>query len=229
VRSRLDHLTAKRGPTDVRAPRFEWRKTDYWGCRRCTCLNTGCRPSAYDLHRRVPGVKRGQWKNGFYSSRSACRSRTSACDPTANLLAEQRATTLRSNDSANADFGIARSAPLYHRSARQFLWNCSAACLHGIFGIISYLVAQRNREFGIRMALGANRSQITQLVLLRGARIAIIGCLCGLTLFIFASRLLLTSLYRTKWYDPLRFASYQLSSLLWSCSPPGCRHAKLPK
>lgn len=60
----------------------------------------------------------------------------------------------------------------------------------GIFGVISYLVAQRNREFGVRMALGANRSQIAQLVLLRGARIAMIGCLCGLTLSIFASRLL---------------------------------------
>lgn len=73
----------------------------------------------------------------------------------------------------------------------------------GIFGVITYLVAQRNREFGVRMALGANRSQIAQLVLLRGARIAMIGCLCGLTLSIFASRLLLTSLYRTKWYDPV--------------------------
>ena len=53
------------------------------------------------------------------------------------------------------------------------------------------------------MALGANRSQIAHLVLLRGARIAVIGCLCGLILSIFASRLLLTSLYRTNWYDPV--------------------------
>jgi predicted permease len=73
----------------------------------------------------------------------------------------------------------------------------------GIFGVISYLVAQRSREFGVRMALGANRSQIAHLVLSRGAGIAITGCLCGLTLSIFASRLLLTSLYRTNWYDPV--------------------------
>lgn len=73
----------------------------------------------------------------------------------------------------------------------------------GIFGVISYLVAQRSREFGVRMALGANRAQIAHLVLSRGAGIAIFGCLCGLSLSVFASRLLLTSLYQTKWYDPV--------------------------
>ncbi len=73
----------------------------------------------------------------------------------------------------------------------------------GIFGVISYLVAQRSSEFGVRMALGASRSQITNLVLSRGARIAVAGCLCGLALSAFASRLLLTSLYRTDWYDPV--------------------------
>ena len=73
----------------------------------------------------------------------------------------------------------------------------------GIFGVISYLVAQRSREFGVRMALGANRNHIAHLVLARGARIAVVGCLCGLALSTFASRLLLTSLYQTNWYDPV--------------------------
>jgi predicted permease len=73
----------------------------------------------------------------------------------------------------------------------------------GIFGVISYLVAQRSSEFGVRMALGASRSQITNLVLSRGAIIAVAGCLCGLALSAFASRLLLSSLYRTDWYDPV--------------------------
>jgi ABC-type antimicrobial peptide transport system permease subunit len=73
----------------------------------------------------------------------------------------------------------------------------------GNFGVISYLVAQRSSEFGVRMALGASRSQISNLVLSRGAIIAANGCLCGLILSAFASRLLLTSLYRTDWYDPV--------------------------
>ena len=72
----------------------------------------------------------------------------------------------------------------------------------GIFGVISYLVSQRRREFGVRVALGANRSQITLLVLARGAWIAFAGCAGGLALSVFASRLLETSLYRTNRYDP---------------------------
>jgi predicted permease len=73
----------------------------------------------------------------------------------------------------------------------------------GIFGVISYLVSQRCREFGVRIALGANRSQITRLVLARGAWIAAAGCVGGMALSLFASRLLVTSLYRTNRYDPL--------------------------
>jgi len=53
------------------------------------------------------------------------------------------------------------------------------------------------------MALGANRSQIVQLVLTRGAWIAIGGCAGGLVLSIFASRLLMSSLYQTNRYDPV--------------------------
>jgi len=80
----------------------------------------------------------------------------------------------------------------------------------GIFGVISYLVAQRSREFGVRMALGANRSQITHLVLARATRIAIVGCLIGLGLSIFTSRLLLASLYQTNRYDPLMLCTVPL-------------------
>ena len=80
----------------------------------------------------------------------------------------------------------------------------------GIFGVISYLVAQRSREFGVRMALGANRSQITRLVLARGVWIATAGCACGLGLSLFASRLLQTSLYRTNRYDPAMLCTVPL-------------------
>lgn len=72
----------------------------------------------------------------------------------------------------------------------------------GIFGVISYLVAQRSREFGVRIALGATRSQITRLVIARGSWIATAGCLCGLALSIFTSQLLTASLYRTSRCDP---------------------------
>lgn len=72
----------------------------------------------------------------------------------------------------------------------------------GIFGVISYLVAQRTREFGVRMALGADRLNIARLVLRRGANIALAGCLCGLALSVLASHLLRASLYHTGPFDP---------------------------
>jgi predicted permease len=84
----------------------------------------------------------------------------------------------------------------------------------GVFGVISYLVAQRSSEFGVRLALGADRSQIVSLVLKRGAKLAFVGCLCGLVLSAFASRLLLASLYRTDWYDPAMLSVVPLLLIL---------------
>jgi len=100
----------------------------------------------------------------------------------------------------------------------------------GIFGVISYLVAQRSREFGVRIALGANRSQITHLVLARGAWIAIAGCACGLALSLMASRLLLTSLYQTSRYDPVMLCLVPLllfAVVLLASWIPARRAAKL--
>jgi ABC-type antimicrobial peptide transport system permease subunit len=75
----------------------------------------------------------------------------------------------------------------------------------GIFGVISYQLAQRSSEFGVRMALEASRLQITNLVLSRGAIIAVAGCFCGLALSAFASRLLLTSaIFRHRIVNPRR-------------------------
>lgn len=49
----------------------------------------------------------------------------------------------------------------------------------GLYGVISYSVRLRTRELGVRMALGAQRSRVMQLVLMQGARLAAIGIACG--------------------------------------------------
>jgi predicted permease len=71
----------------------------------------------------------------------------------------------------------------------------------GLFGVISYLVAERTREFGVRMALGANRGSIYWQVLRRAAELAAGGCGIGLVLSFFASRLLQASLYQVSRFD----------------------------
>jgi putative ABC transport system permease protein len=68
----------------------------------------------------------------------------------------------------------------------------------GLFGVISYLVAQRNRELAVRMALGASHREIGWMVLKRGAALGAAGCVMGLGLFALSSRLLLSLLYQTK-------------------------------
>jgi putative ABC transport system permease protein len=49
----------------------------------------------------------------------------------------------------------------------------------GLYGVISYSVRLRTRELGVRMALGAQRTSVLQLVLLQGLRLAVIGMVCG--------------------------------------------------
>ncbi len=73
----------------------------------------------------------------------------------------------------------------------------------GLFGVVSYLVSQRSRELGLRMALGASPAEMSWMVLKRGAALGTAGCIAGIALFLLTYRLLLTSLYQTSPFDPL--------------------------
>ena len=52
----------------------------------------------------------------------------------------------------------------------------------GVYGVLSFAISQRTREFGVRMVLGANRVAIFRSILLRGARQIAIGLTCGIAL-----------------------------------------------
>ena len=75
----------------------------------------------------------------------------------------------------------------------------------GIYGVIAYGVALRTQEFGIRMALGAERKQISQLVLGSGLRLVCIVVALGLAGSLALTRLLTTMLYEVRPNDPLTF------------------------
>jgi predicted permease len=71
----------------------------------------------------------------------------------------------------------------------------------GLFGVISCLVAERTREFGVRLALGAERSSIYWQVLRHAALVGLAGCGLGLALSLLATRLLQASLYHVSRFD----------------------------
>jgi predicted permease len=71
----------------------------------------------------------------------------------------------------------------------------------GLFGLISYLVAERTREFGVRMALGADRSNIYAQVLKRAAVLGVAGCVLGVLASLLVSGTLQASLYQVSRFD----------------------------
>src|SRR5579859_2461800 len=81
----------------------------------------------------------------------------------------------------------------------------------GLYGVLSYLVTQRVSEIGIRMALGAQRSEVLRLVLVDGMRPVLIGLVIGLAGGAGAGMLIKSILYGTRPLDPLVFATMVVS------------------
>ena len=80
----------------------------------------------------------------------------------------------------------------------------------GIYGVMSYSVNQRTREMGLRMALGAEPSEVRKLVVKQGARLALAGIAIGLALSFAVTRLVANLLIDVPAYDPLIFVGIPL-------------------
>jgi putative ABC transport system permease protein len=100
----------------------------------------------------------------------------------------------------------------------------------GIYGVISYLVSERTHEIGIRLALGAGRNSILQMILGQGLRLAFTGAALGLVAALIVSRLIASLLYGIHPTDPLTFAGVAIAFLgvaLLACYLPARRATKV--
>jgi predicted permease len=90
----------------------------------------------------------------------------------------------------------------------------------GIYGVLSYMVGQRTKEIGVRMALGAQRFDVLRMVLKDGARMTMVGIMLGLAGALGLTRLIRSMLYGVKPTDPLTFIS--VASLLGAIAMLAC-------
>jgi putative ABC transport system permease protein len=137
---------------------------------------------------------------------SAVRSQVAAVDPDQPLTNIQTVDQLMDNS---------RSQP---RFTMLLLGTFSAAALAlaliGIYGVLSYSVVQRRQEFGIRLALGAERSDILRLVVRQGLILTLTGIATGLVASLLLTRLMSGLLYKVDNHDLLTFIFTPLLFLL---------------
>jgi putative ABC transport system permease protein len=141
------------------------------------------------------------------------------------------------------DLPIARVATMEQHVARalaypKFMSTLIAAfgalalalAVVGIYGVMSYAVAQRSREIAIRMALGAGRSNVIQMVLSRAALIAGVGIVAGLSAAAALSRLMAGLLFGVSATDVTTFAGAAFSLLcvaLLAAAVPAVRASRI--
>jgi len=100
----------------------------------------------------------------------------------------------------------------------------------GLYGVLSYLTSQRTPDIGLRIAVGAQRSQILRLVLFEGLHPALIGLMFGIAVSALSTQLLRSMLYGTRPLDPAAFAgaaAMLVAVAVLACLVPAWRASRI--
>jgi predicted permease len=100
----------------------------------------------------------------------------------------------------------------------------------GLYGVLAFAVAQRTREIGVRIALGATHGSVLKMVVRQGMALVALGLVVGLIAAVGVTRLMASLLYRTQPFDPLTFTAVPVvlgAVALLACYLPARRAARV--
>lgn len=183
----------------------------------------------------VGDVKQYDWRDDgeaiFYLPLTGPFARAWAVGSPAYVVKSARAESLKPEVRAIVH-DVAPEAPVYREFTMEFLARRSMTQLSfttltlgvvsglalllgvvGLYGVLSYVVAQRTREIGVRMALGATAAAVLRQVVSQGVKVVLIGVVIGIVAAVTSTRLLSTLLFGVKAVDPVVFTVMSLIML----------------
>jgi predicted permease len=158
--------------------------------------------------------------------------------PPASLVAPIRA-AIRAADPSIAIYGVAsmdEQVRAQSSQSRFTTWTMGVfasialwLCALGIYGVMSYVVTQRTREIGIRLALGAQPREVLQAIVGGGARLIVVGIAIGSVASVALRRAMSTQIVDVPLTDPATFIALVLFAVvgLIACLVPGLRATRL--